>query len=864
MLLLLVSWGGSLVAAPSREDRAFAAGAAAFQDGIYDRAETALTNFVARYRTSDKVPEAVLLAAQAQYQQGKFTAAINSLTAPHQSPGTLADRYVYWLGEALFAQGNFERAAETFTALPENFPDSPLRLTAVVEAAAAYGRGGDWQQLTTLLTATNGVFVPAAELDATNELVARGWLLLAQAQLAQEDFPGALATLKRLNGRTLAPDLDWQRANLLCRVEAGAGDLAAALATTTNLLELARAQKDTGRLADSVAWRGTVLERLGRGEEAAAVWSENLTNNAPMEWQRESILKIAAAAVAQTNFVVAEATLQRFLAQFASSPAADLARLTLGELQLKDFVADASVVGQLAQAQSNFDRLLAGSTNGPLAGKAFLDRGWCFWLAGRVPESLADFNAAAVRLPFSEDLAVAKFKAGDARFALKDFLGARSDYAAVMKQFGNVPDVTKSLGARVLYQILRANLELKDAAGADAAMREMLEKFPTSDLADNSLLLLAEANSDWGLTTNAFKAFQDFTRLFPDSALAPQVELAKARAFERVQNWPAAITNYEGWLKSFPTNAQRPQVAYALGRANFQAGNETGAFTQFTNFVAQFPADTNAPLAQWWVADYYFRSGTNYAAAEKNYELIFQNPAWTGSALYYPAQLMAGRSAAGRLGFADAVKYFTDAANAVTQLMGETNHSPGLESLRNQALFGYGGVLKRMDAPDTNHPFANFEAATNVFALLYQTNATSELGALANSELADCYLQLGAFDAATNTYALVISSRYAGADLRSRAKVGLGIVLEKKAELAEGDARLALWKQAFDQYLDVLDMDRGKELTNRFWAKKAGLLALALAPKTGVSNPDQFIDDLERLFPTLKEVLEKKRAALKN
>jgi hypothetical protein len=73
-----------------------------------------------------------------------------------------------------------------------------------------------------------------------------------------------------------------------------------------------------------------------------------------------------------------------------------------------------------------------------------------------------------------------------------------------------------------------------------------------------------------------------------------------------------------------------------------------------------------------------------------------------------------------------------------------------------------------------------------------------------------------------------------------------------------------LWKQARDQYLDVLDAYRNRDLTDAFWAKKAGLQTLALLPKTGVPDAEQFFKDLERLFPTLKDMVEKKKAALKN
>ncbi len=847
--------GAPLLAAPTREDRAYAAAAALFTDGIYDQAEAELAQFVGKYADSPHVPMAVLLEAQAQYKQGKFTAAINLLSATNAAPGNLADRYAYWLGEAQFGQGDYDHAVETFTNLVNKFPDTSLGLPAVVGAAAALARTGDWPRISTLLGTAGGVFARAAEADGANELVSRGRLLLAQAQLAQENFAGAIATLKLLNAAALSPDLNYQRASLLCQAELAAGDLDKALVASTNLLQIARSQKDAGRLADSVAMSGTVLERMGRWAEAATAWSENATNTAPVERQSEAILKMAAAAVAQTNFTDAEAALAKFLAQASNSSEADLAALTLGELQLKEFVTDPRATNQLALAQANFDRLLAASTNGPLAGKAYLDRGWCNLLAGNTEASLADFRASSSRLPVSEDLAVAKFKIGDALYKLKDFPGARENYQAVLDQFGNFPDVAKSLGDRALYQILRTDMKMTNAPGAEAAMQQLLEKFPTSELRDNSLLLMAEGFSDWGLATNAFEAFQNFARMFPDSPLKPQVELGMARTYERDQKWTDAITNYQNWLHEYPTNELLPQVEYALGWANYQAGRESNALGLFTSFVTQFPTNELAPRAQWWVADYYFRlGGTNFLDAEKNYELIFQNTnaVWKNSSLFYPAQLMAGRSAEGRQGFPDAVNY-------LTRLIADTNCPP---STATQAMLAYGGVLMRKDSPDTNRPFANFEQATNVFVQVYQVNPTNDLGALAASELGECYLQLGALDAATNVYAQVMNSSYASVYLRSKAQVGLGLVLVKMAALAPPDARQALLKSAFQNFCALLYTDEAE--TDPFWTKASGLQALPLMMTLKDGDPDKFFQRLEELFPQLKESLEKKRAAFNN
>lgn len=853
ILSVLILGGGQILAAGTREENAFAAAAKAFQDEVWAHAETGFAQFRERFPKSERLAEAVLFQAQAEFQQGKFTNAIALLADTNNlaQAKILADRYAYWTAEAQFAIGDTNHlaaAAETFVTLTKHFPESPLALSAVVEAGAAQEKLGNWAPLAELLGATNGVFQRAAALDAANELVSRGRLLLAQGRLAQQDFTGAEAVLKLLNPQTLAPKLEWQRDYLLGQVKSGAGDLEAALAVTTNLLSVARSLKNAGWLADSVVFHGALLEKMGRLPEAMAAWSENLAADMPAEKQKQAVLKVAGLAAAQNDFTNAEARLEKFLAQFADSPAAELALLTLGELHLKDFAGQPAATNHLVSAHTNFDRLIGGFTNSPLAGKAHLDRGWCFWLEGKFPESGTNFQAA-LKLPPSEDLAVARFKLGDALFAQNNFIGARENYNAVLTEFDAFPAVASSLGDRALYQMLRASLELKDTPGAEAAMQRLLDVFPKSELVDNSLLLTIQGISDFSSPAQARDVFQKYQQQLSASALLPQVELAVARTFEREQNWPAAIASYEDWLKKYPTNAALPQVEYAVGWANYQAGRETNAFQLFTTFVARFPADTNAPLAQWWVADHFFRlGGTNYPDAEKNYEYIFQTPAWNNSPLVYPAQLMAGRAAVGRQGFPDAVRYF----------QGLFTNGPA-EDLKNQARFAYGSVLKQLDSLDTNHPFSNFETATNVFAQIYAANPTNETGALACSELGDCCFAMGALDAATNAFAQVMQSPYAGVGLRSRAQVGLGLTLEKKAALLPAAERKPLLTLALENYHDVF-----YTTDNPFWKKKAGLQALPLMVSLRVGDVDKFLTDLEKELPPLTEMLEKKRAALKN
>jgi len=856
ILPVLLSGGGQGFAATAREDRAYAAAVSAFQDGMWSRAETEFAQFVQKYPKSDRLAETVLLQAEAEFKQGKLPQAIALLTAHKAEAGNLADQYVYWIGEAQFQGGNLTAAAETFTALTRDFPESSLRLRVVVEAAAAHAQLNEWPQLSALLEETNSVFQRAAQMDPASELVARGQLLLAQAEFAQNDFTGATAVLGSMNSQTLKPELDWQRAYLLYRVRLAAGDTNAALAVTTNLVQIARSENDEVLQAAGVALRAGMLEQLGLKAEALAAYQENLTN-APVERQRQAILKIAELAIAQNQLSDARQSLEKFLVQFPDSAATDVALLTLGELHLKDYILQPAATNLLLAAQLRFDQFLHTFTTGPLAGKAYLDYGWCLWLAGKTnaPETLVAFRAAATNLPPSEDQAVARFKMGDALFAQMDYTNALENYRAVVDDFANIPAVAQTLGDRALYQMLRADLESTNVDGASSAMARILKLYPASDLANNGILLVGEGLADSRQPAAARALFEKFVNQSPTNALRPQVELAIARTYEQEQDWPSAIGQYDSWRNDFPTNALRPQADYALARANFQAGKETNTFGLFTNFIVQFPTNELAPLAQYWVADYYFRlGGTNYVAAEKNYKMLYQNTNWQNSPLIYQARLMAGRAAMGLPSYTDAIDHFIS-------LTSDTNCPSNLNA---QALFAYGSALMLSDSTDTNNPLTNFQTAASVFSQICQLYPTNELNAQAWIEIGDCDLQLTNYDAATNAYAQVLHTNApANISARSRAQIGFGIALEKKAALATGTNQTALLQVALDNYLAVFDTRFGDN--DPFWVKKAGLQALPLMELpalSGMADPGKFINDLETLFPQARDSLEKKRAVL--
>src|SRR3974390_1549458 len=446
IVFLLMLGGEPLLAASTRESRAYVAAASAFKDGMWGRAEVEFAEFVDKYPKSERVPEAVLMQAEADIKQEKFLQAIDLLAARESQAGKLADQYVFWLGEAQFQNEDYTAAATTFARLVRDFTDSNRRLDAAVNEAAARARLGQWPQVAALLQEPNGVFQANAVKTPGDDRVVRGRLLLAEALVRQNKLSAATQVLHSLADQKLPPDLDWQRVQLLCQVQLAGGETDAALVSTTNLIRLAELTGRPQMRAESVLEQGNILEKLGRIQAAQGVYEQNLATNVPADWQRQAILKIAELAAAQTNFSMAGDALDKFLVQYPNSAAADVARLTLGELRLKAYLAQPTVATNgLQEAEAQFDLFIGTYKDSPLLGKAYLDQGWCFWIVATNAEargsmkdaakafarSLAAFESAAERLPPSVDLAVARFKTGDALFQQKDYAGARDNYESV-------------------------------------------------------------------------------------------------------------------------------------------------------------------------------------------------------------------------------------------------------------------------------------------------------------------------------------------------------------------------------------------------------------------------------------------------
>ena len=848
-------------AASTAEKRSFNVAAAAFNLGNWAYAETNFALFLQKYPVSEQAAEAVLLEAQARFYLRQYDGALTLLAVHREQAGGWADQFDLWTGESQFAAGRLAVAAETFAHLAEQLPGSTNLFRATLREAEARARLSQWARVISLLQNPGGAFEQEIKAGTVSELAVAGYLILGEAQFAQRDFTGAQRSLEWLAPRELSPAAAWRRSHLQCRVQQAEGDLLAALASAEASVKLAHAAKDALFLSESIALQADILERSGRLAEAANVLKSNLAPDVPADRQRTAMLKIAELSLKLDKIAEAAQTLEKFLSQQTNTAANDTAWFTLGELRLKQFVADPADTNRLAEAEGCFGKLLQKFPESALAGKAWLDQGWCWWLRGRYAEGRDAFQKAAGRLPVSEDQAVARFKWADSQFALQDFSGALTNYEWLVENYSGAADIKERLLEPALYQSVRAALAAGDLAAATNALGKILTWYPQGFAGDRSLLLTGQGFSREKDPTRARELFARFEEMYPTNALAAEVRLAVARSFERENNWDAAITNYDAWLGSFTNHAGQPAVEFNRAWDNYRAGRDTNAFDLFTNFVAQFPAHPLALQAQWWIGDYFFQQG-RFVDAEGNYRLVFLSTNWPPSELTYQAQMMAGRAALARYKYTDATNYFA-------KLAVNTNCSRALQF---EATFACGDALmSRTDTDATNRP-ADLREAIDWFSSIAQKFPTNALAPAAWGRIGDCYKDLAAVDTnhfyelAANAYQQVLNLPQASVAARSQAKVGLGILAEKEGQTLEGDAQADRLRQALADYLDVvLGKGLGEgEQRDLFWVKEAGLKAFRLSAEDLRDWPQalNLCTNLAEAVPQLRPLFEAKAAKL--
>lgn len=839
MRILVFCWisflaAGRLIAAEAGPDGTqFEAAAKAFQDGFYDRAARELDEFAAQHPDSGRLPEAILMQAQTRYFLGQFETAINLLNANYSAAGKWADQYRLWMGECQLKNGNPAAAAALYAQLLADFPASTLRTRACYSEAYSWFKLGNASNAVERLVRASGAFQKMAVKQPEDEYIQRGFLLLAEACLAQKQYRAAETVLQDLAARKLPPQLAWERLFLLASVQLADQRAAAAAAGLTNLLSAATAAGSPVSRAKSILLQGQIWVALNDAVRARQIYEQNLAD-LPVAERREAIWRLI-----NLNLITANATgaiqyLELFIKNFPQDPEQDRARINLGELRLNEhglmkagLPAGINLTnlnqGPLWQALTNLDFVITNLPQSGLLGQAYYHRGWCCWEARQWKESAAAFAEAVQKLRTSPMHALARMKLADASFEQGEATNALRHYQLFLAQYGSQASTPSNWLEHALYQVTKASIATSDTVALETALDQLLTQYPTSSNCPPALLQAGQAYAKLGQMEQARSKYAELLNRYPHCDLIPENRLAIARSFIRESKWAEAAKILDHWVTLYTNHTSLPKVEFDRAWIQDQAGRETNALVLFTNYVTRFPQSQLAPAAQLWVGDFFYNQG-QFAEAEQRYQALYENKEWRTHPLAARARLAAGRAAFARQGYNNAHKYFTELINL---LITDTNSS---QALLSEAYLAFGDTLIALTSADLPALSSSTQYGKAIVAF-GKVPEGDPLAPRAWGRLADCYFQLAAreparYEQATNYYLKIIESPLADIECRSNAEVGLGAVLEKLADRSPTE-KTACMQGALSHYLNVVYEKnlRDGEQSNAFWKARAGLAA---------------------------------------
>lgn len=877
-------------AAGRAENRAYTSAVKAFDDAVkafndefWYVADKDLGQFLQKYPKSEYRTEALVRQAQARCKLGRGGEAVGLLLGQFAPNDRLADECEFWIGEGYFRSSNYLAAAESYDKLLKDHPNSSRSLTAAYNQAVAYSLLGDWKHVAGKLGEPSGPVWRNVQTNPTNDLALNAVLLRAEAQLVLKDFPAAWETLRVVGSVRRPPSLEWPWQYIVCRLQLGQDKSAQALQGASNLVALAEAAKNPDRLAESLSFRASVLETQGRWTEAQSDYEKILAPDIPTPWKNLALLKIVGLLSDQGRYAEAETRLNTLN---PSSPgSSNTLDIAIGELRMQEALSRARTNGaasdntewqtgisnKVESALALFDGARTNEMPALLTGRLHLDRGWCHWLLRRMRESRDAFQLATISLPPSLDLAVARFKLGDAQYSLGAYPEALTNYGIVAGEASALPAVRQSLTEPALYQMARAALAADDLASASNTMARILKEYPDSFISGNALLHMGQHQLKHGDPAGAREVFRDFEKRFPGNPLLAEVRLAMARSQETQGDWAGAADTYRSWLEEHPDRPERVRAELSLAWAEWRQGLETNAYVRFTNLVSAFPQNVDVALAQLCAGDFLFRRG-DFLKAEENYQIVFQK--WPASPVAYEARMMAGRAAAARLRYADAEGYFEKNVN-------DMNCPPQLVA---ESLFALADMKTSRETTDTNSLLANFNEAIGALGKISQLAlknpnlfASNEITVLASGRLGDCLLMLGSrgkdvnnLKLAEQEYRKVLTDARAGVAARSQATMGLAQVLEEQALLASGENKASLEREALSRMLEVAYEKnlRDGEKADPFWVRRATLDAMTLAEKLemqqqAIALGERLLDLMPSQRATLEGRLQRLREDLK-
>jgi tol-pal system protein YbgF len=181
----------------------------------------------------------------------------------------------------------------------------------------------------------------------------------------------------------------------------------------------------------------------------------------------------------------------------------------------------------------------------------------------------------------------------------------RGELRGIQQQLLQVQELTGQSQRRL--QELRAEMEARSqqvpsvppaaAAPGDTTVPAPVQAAP----GPNQLYQLAYDQLRRGSYSAARAGFEELLRLYPTSELAPDAQINMAEAYAAEGAASAADSAYAAVVSKYPRSIRAPTALYKLALSQAQQGRRAQARTSMDRVVREYPTSDEADLAREWL-----------------------------------------------------------------------------------------------------------------------------------------------------------------------------------------------------------------------------------------------------------------------
>ncbi len=556
---------------PLRADGLYALGVTRQELGKQAEAGANYDQFMKEFPQHALRAEIMTRRGETFFSQKQFAAAEQWFhTAAAAKDFKLADLATLREAASLFEQKKFAEAAARYVTIPDTFPQSTYRASAVLAAGNCY-------------------------------------YLLGNLETAEKWLKAALSS---------GGDVGAEAAHWLARVYLKQNKPAEALQVIEQATPPAKATSYAVPLLLDRA--DAVYDLDGRRGESIALYAALAKEHPQHAVAPQALYMAAFAALSQSDYQAAQASCERFFETYPKSPLAVDVKAVAAEtaLQLKAY----------ARAEERYRELLETVPQHADANVWRVRRAVALSLDKKPAEVVAALTPLVAELKTPELVAQAQYLLGSALVELQQY-----EPAARALEASLAAGPTGKQADEVLLNLAAAQRQLGKSPEAIATLRKLMGEFPQSKLLDRACFRLGEYASAAGDFEAAAAAYRELLKTWPESPLAPHAQYGLAWIELAQKDYATAGKSLDALLTAYPQHPVAGKARYARAMVRQQTKDFAGASEDVAAFLTTNPA-VSERLEALYVQGLCASGANDYAkAAEIFRSILTADPKFAGS-----------------------------------------------------------------------------------------------------------------------------------------------------------------------------------------------------------------------------------------